>query len=140
MVDWSDLVGRTVAACRVEEHVFEAKRTPLHVGLAFTDGATVTLGVASDGQSLQLGTQRLREFDMAESGIVELRGEGTPCDALAPGVRIRAAVPLVDEDRLTIGLGFETDAGNVYVYNWGDELFIEAELPDVVRAALVAGR
>jgi hypothetical protein len=136
-VKWSDLLGRTVATCRVEEHVFDARTKPLHVGLTFTDGLIITLGAASDGQSLQLASEHLRDYDMGEYGVVNVREHGTPCDVLAPGETIRRAHPLVDEDRLTIGLHITSDAGEVYVYNWGDELFIERELPSVVREALV---
>ncbi len=135
---WAELEGRVIAECRVEDHVADGSRRPLHVGLAFTDGTAITLGAASDGQSLQLGSEQLGDYDMAEYGRVEVRREGLPCDVLAPGLTIRAAVPLVDEDLLTIGLRIETGAGKVYVYNWGDELLIEPELPGVVRAALAS--
>jgi hypothetical protein len=135
---WPQLQGRVVAECRVEDHMAERGRTPLRVGLAFTDGFAVTLAGAPDGQSLQFGTEQLREYDMAELGRVEIRQDGPPCDVLAPGRTIKAAEPLVDDDRLTIGLRIATDAGTVYVYNWGDDLVIERDLSDVVRAALIS--
>jgi len=134
---WAELAGRVITECRVEDHVSNDTRTPLRVGLSFADGSTVTLGGAPDGQSLQLGDEQLRDYDMAEHGRVEVRREGPPCDVLAPGACIRAAVPLVDEDGLTMGLRLETDTGVVHIYNWGDELCIERDLPDFVRATLI---
>jgi hypothetical protein len=136
---WSALEGRVVAVCQVEEHVADGARRPLHLGLAFADGSAITLGAAADGQSLQLGGEQLRDYDMREYGRVEVQRDEPPCDVLAPGTTVQAAVPLVDADRLTIGIRIQTDAGTVYVYNWGDELFVEHELPEAVHAALISG-
>lgn len=134
---WAELAGRVITECRVEDHISNDTRTPLRVGLSFADGSTVTLGGAPDGQSLQLGDERLHDHDMGEYGRVEVRRDGPPCDFLEPGACIRAAVPLVDEDDLTVGLRLEANTGLVHIYNWGDELCIERDLPDFVRVALI---
>jgi hypothetical protein len=94
------------------------------VGLSFADGSAVTLATAADGQSLQLGDEQLRDYAMGAYGRVEVRRDGPPCDVLRPGATIRAALPLIGEDAITIGLRVETDSGVVHIYTSGDELRI----------------
>ncbi len=102
----------------------------LRVGLDFGDGALVTLAGASDGQSLQVGSEVLRHYDVERHGRIEVREFGLPT-----GAHVREAVPMVDADGLTFGVLLRTDGRDVFVFNWGDGLYAQESLPAHVRAA-----
>ncbi len=101
-----------------------------HVGLHFGDGKVLTLGCGSDGQSLQVGFEELRYYDMSEYGRMEVREAGLPNGSI-----IDDAVPMVDEDQITFGVLLRTRERDVFVFNWGDDLYAEDALPLHVREA-----
>ncbi len=74
----------------------------------------VTLAGASDGQSLQVGSEVLRHYDMERHGRIEVREFGLPT-----GAHVREAVPMVDADGLTFGVLVRTDGRDVFVVQLG---------------------
>ena len=117
----------------VEVHVAsDGTESLTHIGLDFGDGKLVTLGCGSDGQSLQVANEVLRDYEMKECGRMEIREF-----ALAPGSLIDEAVPMVDSDLITFGVLLRTRARNLFVFNWGDDLYAEDALPTHVRDACV---
>ena len=127
-----ELEGRVVRRSVGEFHVHGDRVSLLHLGLYFGDGEVVAFGCASDGQSLQVASESLRNYDMAEHGRVEVREFGLP-----PGDAIVDAVPMVDQDRLTFGVFLRTRTAALFVFNWGDDLLAQESLPQHVREACV---
>ena len=129
-MELADLIGRVVAEATAAVHAHpESDDTLLFVRLDFTDGTGVRFGTASDGQSLCLDAETLNSYDMAELGRVDVR----PLEKLSTQERLEEAVPLIDGDGLTFGVLLTTATSRVFVFNWGDELYAEPQLPDVVR-------
>ena len=50
-------------------------------------------------------------------------------------MQVREAVPLVDADGLTFGVLLRADGRELFVFNWGDDLYAQESLPPHVRAA-----
>jgi hypothetical protein len=130
-MSFSELEARTVVRSVGEFHVSpDGSSSLLHLGLDLGDGAWITLGCASDGQSLQVGSEVLRNYDMEGHGRIEVREFGLP-----RGVRVREAIPMVDTDGLTFGVLVRTNGRDMFVFNWGDDLYAEQSLPPHVRDA-----
>ena len=130
-MSFPELEARTVVRSVGEFHLgTDGSTSLLRVGLDFGDGALVTLASASDGQSLQVGREVLRGYDMERYGRIEVRELG-----LATGAHLREAVPMVDDSGLTFGVLLRTDGRDVFVFNWGDDLYAQESLPGHVRAA-----
>jgi hypothetical protein len=130
-MSFSELEARTVVRSVGEFHVgTDGSTSLLRVALDFGDGARVTLASASDGQSLQVGSEVLRDYDMERYGRTEIRELGLPT-----GAHVREAVPMVDADGLTFGVLLRAEERDVFVFSWGDDLYAQESLPAYVRAA-----
>jgi hypothetical protein len=117
-VSWLELRGRRVLRSVDEFNVSpNGSESLTHLGLDFGDGRLVTLGCASDGQSLQVGYEVLRDYDMGDSGRMEVREFG-----LSTGSTIAEVIAMVDSDQLTFGLILRTCGHDLFVFNWGDVL------------------
>ena len=128
---FSELEARTVLRSVGEFHVgTDGSSSLLHLGCDLGDGTWITIGCASDGQSLQVGSEILCDYDMDRQGRTEVREFG-----LAGGVQVRKVIPMVDADGLTFGVLLRTDGRDLFVFKWGDDLNAQESLPPRVRDA-----
>lgn len=127
-MDFLALEAQTVVRSVGEFHVGADGSSLLRVGLDLGDGASISLSCASDGQSLQIGSGVLQDYDIDRDGRVEVREFGLP-----GGAELNKAIPLVDADGLTFGVLLRTDGPDLFVFNWGDELYAQESLPPQVR-------
>jgi hypothetical protein len=131
---FAELAGRHVQRSVAEVHVGQDDSESLmRIGLHFGDGNLLTLACSPDGQSLQAELGDFKDYDMREYGHVEVR----ELKALH-GSTIDAAIPLVDEDHLTFGVLLRVHDRDLFVFNWGDDLYVEKALPEHVRKACIS--
>ncbi|TSD87868.1 hypothetical protein FFK22_015535 [Mycobacterium sp. KBS0706] len=97
---------------------------PTRVRLVFSDGKSLRVRVASDGESVILDDLPLDEpFDMGEYGRVEVHDFHNGVDPLLLSSEIATLNAILDGDGRMIGLAVQRIEGIAFcLWNYGDEL------------------
>jgi hypothetical protein len=125
------LCGRRIRSFDAARHIHAGQESLVEIGITDDEGQTYRLRCHSDGWGLAVDEGPPAGIDMGSFGAVEVSTAGVLLNRVDRAFSIRVRESDQPFGVLLIGQGKQ----RVLIFNWGDELYLETETPELLSEA-----